>query len=219
MVSSLGIIIDNVFLMAMNKFHRIRLRSWNRITRAGEASRSREPVEKSLVRLTMGILWLAVAGVASAVEAHEFWIDLARGTLMPGQAIKADLKVGRMLSGVTHPYLSSRFRRFHLGLGDASDPVQGVEGDLPALARPPLGRGLHVIATKPSPSAWSTRTGRFFAPISRRKVTITWSNDTGNVACRRPVSPNATRDTPRRWSRSARSIPTTRTGRSACRWS
>ncbi len=92
------------------------------------------------------VVLVAAFAVGSPALAHEFWMSLERGRVGPGEEIRADLKVGRMLEGVSHPYLSKRFRKFTIGLHGKEQRVVGNEGDLPALAQAPIGSGLHVIS-------------------------------------------------------------------------
>lgn len=95
-----------------------------------------------------GILIVATAmahGVASAA-AHEFWVAPQRYTVKPGDPIVAPLVVGRMMKGVSLPYISSNFRSFTITTRNGTRKVRGFEGDLPALSYTAKEPGLHVIA-------------------------------------------------------------------------
>lgn len=81
----------------------------------------------------------------SAGTAHEFWISPEAGKVMPGDTVKADLKVGLMLKGEPYPYLSNRFRSFNVTVNQKRQAVQGTQGDLPALANVTAQAGLNVI--------------------------------------------------------------------------
>ncbi len=46
--------------------------------------------------------------------AHEFWIEPESHRVEPGEAIRADLKVGKNLKGNFFPYLRKRFLSYQL---------------------------------------------------------------------------------------------------------
>jgi len=82
---------------------------------------------------------------ASPVSAHEFWIEPHDFSISPDTEIQADIRVGQNFKGDAYPYIPSRFTAFkhYDRLGETS--VDGVTGDLPALARPPRSEGLNIF--------------------------------------------------------------------------
>ncbi len=91
---------------------------------------------------------LAIYAVQAA--AHEFWID-TEGQVQPGDEIVADLRVGQRLVGDAYPYLSSRFTRFSITTENASNPVRGLDGDIPAVSGIPAAPGLQIITHQTVP--------------------------------------------------------------------
>ncbi len=90
-------------------------------------------------------------GTYDDVSGHEFWINLEKGIVEPGDEILGDLQVGQMLQGTSYPYLSNRFRRFAVTGGGRTDVVSGSEGDMPALVSTARAPGLTIIAHQTVP--------------------------------------------------------------------
>jgi uncharacterized GH25 family protein len=88
--------------------------------------------------LTLTVAMLAVSPALS----HEFWIEPEDYSIAQGDRIRADLKVGQDFKGDAFPFIASRFVTFqrHDQLGDSD--VEGMAGDLPALAQVPRTEGL-----------------------------------------------------------------------------
>ena len=84
--------------------------------------------------------------------AHEFWIEPETHQVDVGTPVRADLRVGQMLSGEPYPYLSDQIiaAQVHGPIGVVD--IDGMEGDLPALAVTFSEPGLHVIAYHAAPN-------------------------------------------------------------------
>ena len=82
----------------------------------------------------------------SAAAAHEFWIAPQRYAVEPGAQIVATLRVGQMMRGTEHPYLTTWFHAFTVTTRDGTRDVAGFEGDMPALSYTAAEPGLYVIA-------------------------------------------------------------------------
>ena len=93
----------------------------------------------------LGLL-LGLLTLAAPVAAHEFWIDSERYEVAPGEALRADLRVGEDFEGAAFSFLPPNFRRFEIALGDELLPVEGRPGDRPALDMVLPGEGLAVVA-------------------------------------------------------------------------
>lgn len=100
------------------------------------------------VMLSAGVV--AILGAAPAA-AHEFWIDPSAGRVEPGAGIEAQLRVGTMMKGEPYPYISRYFTRFSVTAGGVTEPVHGIEGDIPAMTGIPARSGLNVIAHETVP--------------------------------------------------------------------
>ena len=95
----------------------------------------------------------AVAGPwAVPAAAHEFWIEPEAPRVDPGETVRAELRVGAMLSGEAYPYLSDQIVTAQLHAPSAILDIEGMEGDLPALSVTPSEPGLHVILYHAAPA-------------------------------------------------------------------
>lgn len=88
---------------------------------------------------------LALVGPRAAV-AHEFWIEPHAASVPAQAAIVADLRVGQDFAGMAFPYLSHRFVRFWLRDARGERPVEGGEGDIPAIRIDRTAPGVTAIA-------------------------------------------------------------------------
>lgn len=84
--------------------------------------------------------------------AHEFWIEPESFQVGPGETIRADLRVGQMLSGEPYPYLTDQIIAAQVVGPEGTTEISGNEGDLPALAVTPTEPGLHAILYHAAPS-------------------------------------------------------------------
>lgn len=100
--------------------------------------------------LSLGLV-AALCMPIGPVRAHEFWIQPERFEVGPGEAIAADLEVGRMFRGESYPYLSDRFTRFTVTARGEAVTVAGFEGDVPAMAGIPARPGLNIVAHQTVP--------------------------------------------------------------------
>jgi len=82
---------------------------------------------------------------ASPVCAHEFWIEPHEFRVTPEAEIAADLRVGQDFKGDAFPYIPSRFAAFRLHDRLGETDVDGIAGDLPALALTPRTQGLSIF--------------------------------------------------------------------------
>jgi hypothetical protein len=89
----------------------------------------------------LSVLAVCLAGPALG---HEYWIEPETYAVAPDATLRAGLFNGQSFAGTEFPFLTGRFARFDLALGDQIVPVAGRSGDYPAMAVPPLGEGLHV---------------------------------------------------------------------------
>lgn len=104
-----------------------------------------------IVRRSIAIATIALAAQGQVASGHEFWIEPLTADISPGEKIAAELKVGRMLSGETFPYLSNRFERFTVTASGDTRPVEGIDGDLPAVSIKTRAPGLHILAHQTVP--------------------------------------------------------------------
>lgn len=99
----------------------------------------------------MRILCILVSFLfATTASAHEYWLEPPAYVLPADSTVTAGLFNGQIFKGMEFAFLPKNFRRFELAQGDRIEPVKGRLGDIPALAMPPLGEGLHVALYKSS---------------------------------------------------------------------
>ncbi len=84
--------------------------------------------------------------------AHEFWIEPEAHHVEVGATVRADLRVGQMLSGEAYPYLSDQIIAAQVHQPSGIIEIEGMEGDLPALAVTFSEPGLHVITYHAAPN-------------------------------------------------------------------
>lgn len=95
----------------------------------------------------------AIAGpLAVPAVAHEFWIEPEAHRVEVGETVRAELRVGAMLSGEAYPYLSDQIVTAQLHAPGGVFHIEGMEGDLPALTVTPSAPGLHIIAYHAAPA-------------------------------------------------------------------
>lgn len=99
--------------------------------------------KRQVLPLLAGLLLVTVAPIA---QAHEFWVEPARFTIMPGDVLEADIRVGEDMKGEPMLYLPQRIERFELRLGDRMLPTDSRTGDRPAFKASLDEAGLLVLA-------------------------------------------------------------------------
>lgn len=95
---------------------------------------------------------LLAAILTDPAAAHEFWIEPEASQVEVGDTVRAELRVGAMLSGEAYPYLSDQIVAARLHAPGGVTDIEGMEGDLPALAVTPSEPGLHVILYHAAPA-------------------------------------------------------------------
>lgn len=95
---------------------------------------------------------LVAAVMAGPAPAHEFWIEPEVSQVEVGDTVRAELRVGAMLSGEAYPYLSDQIVAAQLHAPGGVTDIAGMEGDLPALSITPTEPGLHVILYHAAPA-------------------------------------------------------------------
>lgn len=81
----------------------------------------------------------------SPVTAHEFWIEPHDFSVDANTQIQADLRVGQDFKGDAFPFIPSRFAAFKSYDSLGEKDVDGVTGNLPALAMTPRTEGLSIF--------------------------------------------------------------------------
>lgn len=87
----------------------------------------------------------ALLTVPAASQAHEFWIEPQAYEVSPGADMVAVLRVGQEFGGIEQAYLRRNFVRFDLDCGTGAVPVEGRDGDRPAMTVPASTDGLCVV--------------------------------------------------------------------------
>lgn len=105
---------------------------------------TRSPPARQRPALVVAALLSIAAG--RPVGAHEFWLDLERGHVEPGESIVGDLKVGQRLRGESWPYFPERFRQFSVTREGRTRDLDGRLGDIPAVSLVEPDPGLLVIS-------------------------------------------------------------------------
>lgn len=107
----------------------------------------------STFRTFMAILLSPI--IATAVNAHEYWIEPDNYHLNSGQALTADTRVGQMFDGVDLSYSQSRVVWRRLANATGVHDVPGQDGDMPAFDIPALPPGLNILTMQTFPSSLS----------------------------------------------------------------
>lgn len=92
--------------------------------------------------------WLVAMGItvaATAVQAHEFWIEPQSYHLDPGQELIAQIFVGQDFKGREQSYLPRNFQEFTLTDASGQRDVEMALGDRPALRTTLTHEGTGVI--------------------------------------------------------------------------
>ena len=100
--------------------------------------------------MVMGVSLLALPSAPAL--AHEFWIEPETYRPTEGDRVRAEIFVGGMLKGEAYPYLSNQIVSAQLHAPSGVTEIEGMEGDLPALAVTPTEPGLHVISYHSAPA-------------------------------------------------------------------
>jgi len=95
---------------------------------------------------------------ASAVSAHEYWIEPDVYRLESGANIVAEVKVGADFNGDTYAYFPDNFNSFDVTDSVETRPITGRIGDAPAINIATTTDGLHVLSQLSSSSklTWET---------------------------------------------------------------
>lgn len=80
-----------------------------------------------IVLTVMVALWLAPA------RAHEMWLEPTQFRIDPGAEIVADMRVGMHMNGYQLPYLDAMIDRIGVVDREATRPLPGTMGDIPAI--------------------------------------------------------------------------------------
>lgn len=97
-------------------------------------------------RFAKGALLCAAVLAAPIAKAHEFWIEPVAYEVNVGDQIEGVLRNGEYFKGSSYPYVTRLFTRFEIYNRAGGDPVQGRNGDSPALQVPTEKGGLHIAA-------------------------------------------------------------------------
>jgi uncharacterized GH25 family protein len=72
---------------------------------------------------------LLAAILTGPAAAHEFWIEPEATRVEVGDTVRAELRVGAMLSGEAYPYLSDQIVAARLHAPGGVTDIEGMEGD------------------------------------------------------------------------------------------
>jgi len=103
-----------------------------------------QPARRRMARSTVSALVGTMLAVCP-VSAHEFWIEPHDFSINPDTEIQADIRVGQDFKGDAFPYIPSRFIAFKRYDSIGETDVDGVTGDLPALALTLRAEGLNIF--------------------------------------------------------------------------
>ncbi len=108
-------------------------------------------------KLPAPIILVAVL-FASAVSAHEYWIEPDVYLLESGANIVAEVKVGADFNGDTYAYFPDNFKSFDVTDPSEKRPISGRIGDTPAIDITTTSDGLHVLSQYSSSNrlTWET---------------------------------------------------------------
>lgn len=98
------------------------------------------------MRRLSAVLAVIASLSAGAVRAHEFWIAPLAYAVPVSESIVANLVNGEAFDGVNLPFLPRGIVNAVQFSGDQAAGITGRTGDSPALAVPPIGEGLAIIA-------------------------------------------------------------------------
>lgn len=93
-----------------------------------------------------GALLCAALLTAPLAKAHEFWIEPLSYSVAVGDKIEGVLRNGQFFKGSTYPYIERGFTRFEIYNRSGGAPVEGRNGDSPALQVKAEKGGLHIAA-------------------------------------------------------------------------
>jgi uncharacterized GH25 family protein len=94
----------------------------------------------------------ALSTAASALTAHELWLEPLKYQVEPGGQLQAQIKNGQDFDGTTLPYIDRRFQHFVVFQGQAGIKVTGRNGDVPAMDMAASREGLNVLAYQSTPA-------------------------------------------------------------------
>lgn len=112
---------------------------------------------------------VAIGLNATALHAHEFWIEPERYQVAPQEEIRARFRNGENLEGVALPFFERRSLRFERVLGGIREAVTPRSGDNPAFVWAAPSQGLLVIAHETAPSRITYKTWDKFAAFAEHK--------------------------------------------------
>lgn len=96
--------------------------------------------------IAKGALLCAAVLFAPLAKAHEFWIEPVSYEVGVGDGIEGVLRNGEYFKGSSYPYVERIFTRFEVYDRAGGRPVQGRNGDTPALQVKTEKGGLHIAA-------------------------------------------------------------------------
>jgi len=88
---------------------------------------------------------LAVLLAALPARAHEFWIEPVDYRVAPGETIEARTYNGENFGGIEYGYSKVGYQQSGVVAGDDARPIQGENGDKPAIRTLPAADGLNVL--------------------------------------------------------------------------
>ena len=104
------------------------------------------------------------------LHAHEVWLEPETFIAQKGQAIAVSIKNGETLSGMSLPYLETRFERFYVDLNSRNTKIAGRAGDLPAASITPQSDGLLSIVYASKASKLTYRVWDKFVAFATHKA-------------------------------------------------
>jgi hypothetical protein len=119
-------------------------------------------------RLVLAALFALWVGVGKS-DAHEFWIAPEAYRAAVGDSVRADLRLGDAFVGVARSYAPEDFERFEVVTAEGAIPIDGSDGDVPALNAADLPEGLAVIVHQSVPLEMTWDSWGSFAAFAEYK--------------------------------------------------
>jgi hypothetical protein len=119
-------------------------------------------------RLVLAALLALWVGVDKS-DAHEFWIAPEAYRAAVGDSVLADLRLGDAFVGVARSYAPEDFERFEVVTAEGAIPIDGSDGDVPALNAADLPEGLAVIVHQSVPLEMTWDSWGSFAAFAEYK--------------------------------------------------
>lgn len=124
---------------------------------------------RSLLKLTAVLIPLIIGGFILPAHAHEFWLEPDDYTPTVGAKVSVSHVIGQNFKGTSYPYVKDWFERYIVADADGERPIDGVEGDDPAVALEFASGGLRILAHQ---STASTLTMETFAEFEKYLVSV-----------------------------------------------